>query len=63
MAQDDNKPTTTPKRYDMYSDIHDGWRAQEEPQGEWVKWEDVEKLLETIETQKERLVRLQAPKK
>jgi hypothetical protein len=32
------------KRYEIRSRFTDGWSCVERPNGDWVKWEDVEKL-------------------
>ena len=36
------------KRYDVERSGTDGWRFSEEPQGDWVKFSDVEPLIEAL---------------
>lgn len=65
MAEDSNNQET-PQRYAMQGTKtvdKSNYIALEDDHGEWVKWEDVEKLLKIIKNQREALQRVHAPKK
>lgn len=66
MAQDDNNQQA-PERYTLnYQSLNIEYKNPKfipDVRGKWCKWEDVEKLLQIIENQKEALIRKQAPTK